>query len=112
MGYILRKIPKKSSLFFRNRNGLDLAQHILRQGLNGDAATSGSGGKVAGIDLIESGKIIHNREDYIEQKGELMELYDERDYDNLEIRLRPLIRSMRTGVNLGYTYSVDSDIDR
>ena len=62
--------------------------------------------------VVQSGKIIHNREDYIEQKGELMELYDERDYDNLEIRLRPLIRSMRTGVNLGYTYSVDSDIDR
>ncbi|WP_458456663.1 hypothetical protein [Methanobrevibacter sp.] len=62
--------------------------------------------------VVQSGNIIHSREDYIEQKAELQQLYDERDYDKLEIRLKPLIRSMKNGVKLGYTYSVDSDIDR
>lgn len=61
--------------------------------------------------VVQSGSILHTRDDYIEQKDELLELYNERDYDQLEFRMKPLIRSMRSGINLGYTYSVDPDID-
>ncbi|MBE6507833.1 MAG: hypothetical protein E7Z77_00310 [Methanobrevibacter sp.] len=62
--------------------------------------------------VLQSGSILHNRDDYIEQKDELMQLYKEGNYEELEFRMKPLIRSMRSGVNLGYTYSVDADIDQ
>ncbi len=62
--------------------------------------------------VLQSGSILHNRDDYIEQKDELMQLYNDRNYDELEFRMEPLISSMRKGVNLGYTYSVDEDIDQ
>ncbi|MBQ6512842.1 hypothetical protein [Methanobrevibacter sp.] len=62
--------------------------------------------------LTQSKKIVYNRDDYIEQKDELLGLYDQGNYDELEVKMKPLINSMRSGINLGYTYSVDDDIDQ
>ena len=62
--------------------------------------------------LTQSKKIVYNRDDYIEQKDELLGLYDQGNFDELEVRMKPLINSMKSGINLGYTYSVDDDIDQ
>lgn len=62
--------------------------------------------------VIQSGKVIHIREDFIEQKDELIRLYQNKDYDELKIKLKPLIQSMQTGIHVGYCFSVDSDIDK
>ena len=62
--------------------------------------------------LAQSKKIVYNRDDYIEQKDELLGLYDQGNYDELEVKMKPLINSMKSGIRLGYTYSVDDDIDQ
>lgn len=59
----------------------------------------------------QSGSIIHTRENFIKQKEELIWLYNNKNYDELEIRLKPLIQSMQNGIHIGYSYSVDSEID-
>ena len=62
--------------------------------------------------LTQSKKIVYNRDDYIEQKDELLSLYDQGNYDELEVKMKPLINSMKSGIRLGYTYSIDNDIDQ
>ena len=62
--------------------------------------------------LTQSKKIVYNRDDYIEQKDELLGLYNKGNFDELEVRMKPLVNSMKSGINLGYTYSVDDDIDQ
>lgn len=62
--------------------------------------------------LAQSKKIVYNRDDYIGQKDELLGLYNQGNYDELEVKMKPLINSMKSGISLGYTYSVDDDIDQ
>ncbi|WP_406536011.1 hypothetical protein [Methanobrevibacter sp.] len=59
----------------------------------------------------QSGRIVHTRDDFIEQKEKIQELYKNNDLDELEVILKPLIQAMQHGIRLGYTYSVDEDID-
>ena len=58
-----------------------------------------------------SGDIIHLREDFQENKNEIIQLYDDKDYKGLGILLHPLIESMKMGVELGHTYTIDEEID-
>ena len=47
----------------------------------------------------------------LEQKDKIMELYQTENMEELGTVLEPLIRSLSIGINRGYTYSVDEDID-
>ena len=61
--------------------------------------------------VVQSGDIIHSRDEYIENKDKLYEIYDSGDMVALERELKPLIQYMQNGIRIGYTYSVDDDID-
>lgn len=61
--------------------------------------------------VMLSGDIIHLREDFQENKNEIIQLYDDKDYKGLGILLHPLIESMKMGVELGHTYTIDEEID-
>ena len=58
-----------------------------------------------------SKSVIYTREDMLEQKDKIMELYQTENMEELGTVLEPLIRSLSIGINRGYTYSVDEDID-
>lgn len=59
----------------------------------------------------QSKRVIYVREDCIQQKDKIMELYREGDNKKLGIMLDPLIEALTIGINRGYTFSVDEDID-
>lgn len=61
--------------------------------------------------VIQSGDIIHSREEFIPRKDELFEIYKSGDLVALEREIKPLIQYMQNGIRIGYTYSVDEDID-
>lgn len=61
--------------------------------------------------IRQSKSVIYTREEMIEEKDNIMKLYQEGNMDELEIILEPLIKSLSIGINRGYTYSVDEDID-
>ena len=59
----------------------------------------------------QSGRVIHSREEILEQKEEILKLYEEDNIDELSFIFKPLIEAMEEGVELGYTFSVDEEID-
>ena len=59
----------------------------------------------------QSGRVIHRREEYIEQKEEILKLYEDGNIDELNLIFKPLVEAMEKGVKLGYTFSVDDEID-
>lgn len=59
----------------------------------------------------QSGRVIHRREEYIGQKDEILKLYEEDNINELSFIFKPLIQAMKEGIELGYTFSVDDDID-
>lgn len=61
--------------------------------------------------IVQSKNIIYLREELISNKEEIIELYEKEDFKELEIILEPLIKSLNRGIKLGYTYSIDDDID-
>lgn len=60
----------------------------------------------------QSGRVIHKREEFIEQKDEIIKLYEDGDIEELTIVLKPLIQAQQHGIHLGYTFPVDEDIDK
>ena len=61
--------------------------------------------------IRQSKRVIYVREDCIQQKDKIMDLYRLKDTKNLEILLDPLIEALTIGIDRGYTFSVDEDID-
>lgn len=61
--------------------------------------------------VIQSGRVVRLRDEYIERKDELFELYESGDMTAFEKEIKPLIQAMQHGIRLGYTFSVDDDID-
>lgn len=61
--------------------------------------------------INQSKRVIYTREEFIPQKDKIMELYQSGNMEELEVILNPLIRALKLGINRGYTYSVDDDID-
>lgn len=61
--------------------------------------------------VYQSERVVHNRQHYLENKEEVMKIYQNGDLDELKEALNPLIYSMKKGIKCGYTYSVDEDID-
>ena len=61
--------------------------------------------------IIQSRNVIYLREDLIQNKDKIMELYDNGNLKELGVILNPLIRSLTVGIDLGYTYSIDDDVD-
>ena len=62
--------------------------------------------------VIQSKSVVYTREETLQQKDEIVKLYQAGKIDELEEMLAPLIQSMRYGIRCGYTYSVDDEIDR
>lgn len=58
-----------------------------------------------------SGSVVYTREEILPQKDKIIELYKEDNMAELGTVLEPLIESLTTGINRGYTYSVDEEID-
>ena len=61
--------------------------------------------------IRQSKRVIYVREECIQQKDNIMKLYREGDNKQLRIMLDPLIEALTIGINRGYTFSVDEDID-
>lgn len=61
--------------------------------------------------VIQSKKIIDAREDYIKEKQNILDLYENGKNEELGEKLTPLIKIMENGVSLGYTFSIDDEID-
>ena len=61
--------------------------------------------------IIQSKNVIYLREELIQNKEKIIKLYENENLHELEVILNPLIRSLTNGIDLGYTYSIDEDID-
>ncbi|MBE6511748.1 MAG: hypothetical protein E7Z75_01165 [Methanobrevibacter olleyae] len=61
--------------------------------------------------IIQSENVVKIRKDMLNKKEKIIDLYKIEDERNLKIELDPLIKSLKKSMELGYTYSVDEDID-
>ena len=59
----------------------------------------------------QSGRVIHTREEFIGQKEDILKLYDNKNIEKLTLILKPLMEAQEHGIRVGYTFSVDEDID-
>lgn len=62
--------------------------------------------------VIQSKRVVYTREETLQEKDSIINLYQSGNLDELEELLTPLIQSMKFGIRCGYTYSVDDEIDR
>lgn len=61
--------------------------------------------------VVQSKNVIYTREETIQHKDKIMEAYETGNMAELDAMLNPLIQSLTTGIDRGYTYSVDEEID-
>lgn len=61
--------------------------------------------------VIQSKRVVYTREETLQQKDNIIELYHAGNMEELEEIFAPLTQSMKFGINCGYTYSVDEEID-
>lgn len=61
--------------------------------------------------VIQSKRVVYTREETLQQKDNIIELYQAGNMEGLEEIFAPLIQSMKFGIKCGYTYSVDEEID-
>ena len=61
--------------------------------------------------IRQSKRVIYVREECIQEKDKIMELYRVGDNKKLGIMLDHLIEALTIGIDRGYTFSVDEDID-
>ena len=61
--------------------------------------------------VINSKRIINTRENYMKEKQDIINLYENGKNEELGEKLTPLIKTMEISVNLGYAFSIDDEID-
>ena len=62
--------------------------------------------------VIQSADVVRTRENCIFQKENIIDSFSKRDFDELSKLLNPLIDCEKRAIGLGYSFSVDEDIDR
>lgn len=62
--------------------------------------------------VIQSGNVVHTREKILKEKDKILKLWENKDIKELGKILNPLIISMKKSIKLGYSYSVDEEIDK
>ena len=61
--------------------------------------------------VLQSANVFNTRQNLIDEKERIIELYDSGDFDKLGDLFDPLIESEKESILLGYSFSVDEDID-
>ena len=62
--------------------------------------------------VIQSANVFNTRKEYIAQKDDIMDSYNKKDLEKLGDLFSQLIESQNESLLLGYSFSVDEDIDK
>ena len=62
--------------------------------------------------VIQSANVFNTRKEYIAQKDDIMDSYNKKDFEKLGDLFSQLIESQNESLLLGYSFSVDEDIDK
>lgn len=62
--------------------------------------------------VLQSANVFNTRNEYLALKDDIMDSYDKKDFEKLEDLFSQLFESQNKSLLLGYSFSVDEDIDK